>query len=84
MGYSVVHVMTQHNHELEAGMELIDDEGAIVTISGVRDDGGVYGYVVEGESEHDFSWTEEEICGALVDGNLETEDGRSHELVKNF
>lgn len=72
------------NHELEEEMELHDDHGSIFTVARVRDDGSVVAYAIDGESEYEETWTEEEICTALVDGVLETPDGKSHELVDHF
>lgn len=77
--------MSEHNHELQAGMELIDEYGATIQIDDVHDDGSVSATEIREDGFQDeHEWSQEEVCNSLVDGNLETDDGRSHELVRNF
>jgi len=73
------------NHELEAGDELTDDYGATITIEAVHDDGSVSAHEEREDGFEDtHEWSEQEVCNALVDGQMERTDGKSHELVKSF
>lgn len=73
------------NHTLKPGDELTDEDNATITIEDVHDDGSVSAREVREDGfEDEHEWSEEEICGALVDGNLTRTDGKSHELVKSF
>lgn len=79
-----------HSHALAEGDVLFDDEGARLVVEEVYDDGSVT-WVVEDEYDGEptevklndtrETFDEGEIRRALVDGIVETEDGRSAELA---
>lgn len=86
--------MSEINHTLETGTELIDqNEDTRLIVEDVHDDGSITWVVeddVQGEptrvklNDTRETVTEEEIVTALVDGIVATPDGKSHELVKSF
>jgi len=76
----------EHAHALKAGMELVDtNTGTEITVTEVDDDGSVTVLAWFGErkkSEYTTeTWTEREANTGLSHGEIETTDGKSHELA---
>jgi hypothetical protein len=70
------------SHTLAAGDELYDKTDASFTVTEVHDDGSVTLEIDDGKSIHrTATWDEDEVTTALTEGLLETNDGRSEELL---
>lgn len=72
------------DHTLTPGTELVDDDGSRRTINVIHDDGSVDVTVVQsdGPARETETWASEEICDALEEGRLRTDDGAGSQFVE--
>lgn len=72
------------NHTLTPGTVLVDDYGSRLTIDVIHEDGSLDVTVVDadGPARRSETWSRREICDALGEGSLRTNDGLGPGFVR--